>query len=697
MAQIDELIGREGPGDPESAGAPAGPSVEPTAPTKEAVPGAAPPPGPPKKPKVPAAVRKRRRRIVRLVILGILLVVIAVLLIRRFAGGGDGGNDAVPLTDEVRYGAITSTVEGSGVTRARDSETLTVPFAGTVVEVLVEEGDEVSAGQPLYTIDSEDARKAVSDAEDGIKDAQDAVERARDGVQTARDRVTSAEESVQTARDRVQEAQDSVKTAQDNVASARERADNARKDLADIQKKSSDLNVRAAYDGKLLETVRLSPGDKVSEGQVLAKLAEGGRLRLTQYWSRAYAGELTEGQEVEVSIPALMSTVPGTVAAVHPEVSRPGEEGASYFSAEILVEDPGGLSEGMSATAVAQIDGETAYPYEPGKLEYWRTTEIKAEVSGAVIFSELLDYLTVSEGQILVRLSGEDLDKEIDDARKTVEAREKEVEDALKAVDDARARVTDAEKGVEDARKSVTEAEKGVEDAQKTVEDQLKGVQDAQDKLVKAMEELDKCDAVAPLSGKVIGLDLVPGEEVQAGKAAVTISDTSVIVVNATVDEMHISYVKKGMMVDLTQYDTMAMGTVESVSLSSTVTSGVASYPMVISVDNEDGAIQVNSSIQYSLVASQNDDCLIVPIQCVRSVSTEDGDSLSVVYVQADEPPEGAAEGVIAGEEIPDGFWPMPVEIGIQDSYDVEIRSGLEEGMVVFTQMQSGGIDFVMF
>ena len=31
-------------------------------------------------------------------------------------------------------------------------------------------------------------------------------------------------------------------------------------------------------------------------------------------------------------------------------------------------------------------------------------------------------------------------------------------------------------------------------------------------------------------------------------------------------------------------------------------------------------------------------------------------------------------------EEIPAGFYPVQVEIGIQDNYNVEIKSGVEEG-----------------
>ena len=37
---------------------------------------------------------------------------------------------------------------------------------------------------------------------------------------------------------------------------------------------------------------------------------------------------------------------------------------------------------------------------------------------------------------------------------------------------------------------------------------------------------------------------------------------------------------------------------------------------------------------------------------------------------------------------MPDGYYPVPVEIGISDNYNVEIKSGVEEGDVVFTTTQ---------
>ena len=517
--------------------------------------------------------RKKRRRIIRWGIILAVLAVIAVLLFKVF--GGKKEQETQVVTDVVQYGSITATVEGSGLVKAKSSESISITTAGTVVDVLVTEGQEVTAGTPLFTVDSPAAQAAV-----------------------------------QKARSQVEGYEKQLSTAQKDIAG---------------------LNLAAPYSGKLMEVATLNPGDTISKGQVVAQLNDDTHLRLEQYYSYAYAGELKAGQKVDVSIPALMTTIPGTVEAVH-MVSRITPEGSKLFSAEIVVENEGALTADMAASATAVVNGETVYPYEPGKLAYYRTGELKSTVDGTVISSSLVNYLQVSAGQVLVRIDGEESESEIF-----------------------------------------------------TIEQSL---EEAREELEKAEKNLANCNATAPIDGKVIGLSIQPGDEINTQQPILTISDTSSLIVNATVDERNISYIKPGMMVDLDQWGNAAMGTVESVSLSSTVNNGVATYPMVVSVDNSEGTIQVNSNIQYSLVASQNDNCLVLPIQAVRTVSLEDGSSATVVYVSGDRP-DNALDGVMADEEIPDGFWAVPVEIGISDNYNVEIKSGVEEGTEVFTQIQT--------
>ena len=538
-------------------------------PAETAVPAA--PETPKEAEKSPVSKKKRRRMIRRIIALVVVAALIAggVLYFR----GKSGGASSEAGTATVEYGAISSVVDGSGLVKAKNSETISLTTAGTVMDVFVEEGQHVEQGDPLFTIDSPNAATEV-----------------------------------QKARDEVEGYQKKLNTLQKNIA---------------------DLNLTAPYAGKLLETEKLAPGDDFASGKV-ATLVDDTRMRLEQYYSYAYAGELKKGQTVEVSIPALMTTVEGSVEAVH-MISRVTPEGSKLFSAEIVIPNAGVLAKDMVATATATVNGDTVYPYESGKLEYYRVGDLTSTVSGTVISSNLVDYLSVTPGQVLVRIDGEDSETEIFTAQQ-----------------------------------ALAEAQKKLETAQKN---------------------LDNCNAVAPISGQVIGLSVTQGQELDANTTLVTISDTSTVTISATVDERNISYIKAGMSVNLDQWGTSAFGTVETVSLSSSVNNGVASYPITISADNTEGTLQVNSYVNYEIQASQNDNCLMAPIQAVRTVGLDDGSTATVVYVQADSQPDNALELPYQDEEIPSGFYPVQVEIGIQDTYNVEIKSGVNDGDTVFTQM----------
>ena len=531
-----------------------------------------------------AIPRKKRRRIIRLCILALLLVIAAVVLLKVL--GGKSSDEGEVVTDIVQYGSITSTVQGSGLTKAKSSETITITTVGTVVDVLVAEGETVTAGTPLFTIDS-----------------------------------PAAETAVQKARSNVEGYEKQLSQAQKDIAGL---------NLSDLQETLSHLTVTAPFSGTITE-VEVEAGDSVQAGTKLAQLVDDSQMTLTEYYSYAYAGDLQVGQTVNVSIPALMTSVPGTVEAVH-MVSRITPEGSKLFSADIIVENEGALTADMVASATATVNGETVYPYEAGKLAYYRTGDLVSTVDGTVISSNLVDYLQVAPGQVLVRIDGEESESQLFTIQQNLDT--------------------------------------------------------AREELKTAEENLANCNAKAPIDGMVIGLTIQPGDEIAANTAVVTISDTSSVVITANVDERNISYIKPGMPVELSQWGTPAFGTVETVSLSSTVNNGVATYPITISADNSEGTLQVNSYIDYPLTASENDNCLVLPLQCVRTVTQEDGSTVNVVFVKGSRP-DNAIETPTLSEEIPEGFWAVPVEIGISDNSNVEIKSGVEEGTEVFTQIQS--------
>ena len=534
------------------------------------------PAAPPSSPTQPKG-RKKRKRTTRRVIALVLVLALVFGLYRHFNPAGGEAEQQV-VTDIVSYGSITSMVSGSGMVKAKKSESITLATAGTVGEVFVTEGQQVTEGDPLFTYDSPDAEKRVRDAESQIEGYQ-------------------------------------------------KKLNAAYKDIA-------ALTLTAPYAGKLLNTVELTVGEETGTGGKVATLVDDTRMRLTQYYSYAYEGELYAGQKVQVSIPALMATVEGTIEKVN-MVRRVTSEGSELFSAEIVMDNAGVLAKDMAASATVAAAGEVIYPYEAGKLDYYRTSDLTVP-DGTVISTKLMDYLDVSAGELLVQVNGENTENTIFDLEQSLEKAQKELEDAQK--------------------------------------------------------NYAWCSAVAPISGTVIGLSLYPGQEVSSSTTALTISDTSTVTVNATVDDRNVSYIKVGMMVDLTQWNGSGFGTITSVSLSSSVNNGVATYPFTIEADNTAGTLQVNSYIDYSLTASQSENCLVLPIQAVRTVGLEDGSSATVVYIKADSMPENAIELPFVEEEIPEGYYPVPVEIGIQDTYNVEIKSGVEEGTEVFTQIMSSEV-----
>ncbi len=520
----------------------------------------------------PPKNRKKRKKTVRRIIAAVLVLAVGFTLFKKF---GKKAGEAEIGTAIVDYGSITSTVDGSGMVKAKKSESITLATAGTVGDVFVTEGQKVAAGDPLFTYDSPDAEKKVREAKTNIEGYQ--------------------------------------------------------KQLNAAYKDIAKLNLTAPYAGKLLETVKLTVGDEVG-AQKVATLVDDTQMRLTQYYSYAYQSELYAGQTVQVSVPALMSSIDGRVEKVH-MVKRVTSEGSELFSAEIVVPNAGVLAKDMAASATVTVNGETVYPYEAGKLDYYRTSELSIP-AGTVAATNLIDYLSVSAGQLLVQVNGENTENTIFDLEQSLQKAQKELEDAEKNAAYA--------------------------------------------------------NAVAPIDGMIIGLSIMPGQEITSSATALTISDTNTVTISATVDERNVSYLKVGMGVNLNQWGNPSFGTISSVSFSSSVNNGVATYPFTIEADNSDGTLQINSNINYNLTASQSDNCLVLPIQAVRTVGLEDGTSATVVYLKADRQPDNAIELPYSDETIPEGFYPVQVEIGIQDNNNVEIKSGVEQGDEVFTQYMTG-------
>ena len=433
-------------------------------------------------------------------------------------------------------------------------------------------------------------------------------------------------------------------TAQTEYNKAEKELRSAQKDYDKLAGAANDLSVRADYAGILLVKNPIA-GEEVTQGSTVATLVDNTKLLLTLYFSYAYEDMISVGQSATVSIPATMAQLPGTVHELH-KVQYVSPEGGKFFEVVIAVDNPGVLAEEMEATATLDVGGETVYPYASGKLKWFRTKALTTEIGGKCASHKLYNYMPVSAGESVLTLTAESSEDALDSAEALVEQ--------------------------------------------------------AKEKLEKAQKNLDALNGVAPIDGTVLSLGISAGEEAKTGTVAVSIADTSTMIVNTQIDEMNVSFAKAGMPVDITLWENQMTGVIESVSLTAAasdgMSSGVARFPMVISVDNSEGLLMSGAYVNYSFTASQSDDCLIVPIQCVKSAQTVDGENCKVLFVQTDEPPVNDVELATDMMDIPEGFYPAVVEIGISDNNSVEIKSGVEEGTVVYAGvMQNDSMGMGMY
>ena len=565
-------------------------------------------------PKKPSGKRKKKVRAIR-------NAIIAVVVIAALAVGGFFLWKFLTKQEEVNsrlqtaiadWGSISSTVQGQGSARAKESAAITLTQSGTVQALHVAAGDVVYAGQPLYTIFS----------------------------QGAEDEVTVRRDNLAAAQERVSDALNAMADIQ--------------KDISDLQAKQSKLVVRAPFSGKIIEIEDFTVNRRVGEGERVCTLVNDRKMKLSLYFSYAYEYSISVGQAVDVSIPAVMQTFQGQVEQIN-KVHYITPEGADHFEVVISFENQGTLTEGMTATAaLTAADGTPIYPYSSGQTAYYEVREVVTEVEGPVVSSHLLRYANVNQGDTLLVLSSDSLDEQIRNRRGDLES---------------------AQKGLEELRKAVDDAAEALENAEKALQD---------------------FDAVAPIDGTVTSCTLVEGADVKSGDTVITISNNTTMIVNISVDDRNIAYVKPGMGVELQSGwgggGEMFYGVVTQIDMSlsdGSMGNGMTNYPVTLEVENYGGSLMEGMWLSYSFVTSQSDNCIIVPQSSVKYL----GDDTSVIFIQADSKPENAIDVEIP-EPMPgqapiypsqeDGFYAVPITTGLYDSYNVEITSGLEGGETIF-------------
>ena len=635
--------------------------------TEQQTPVMTPPAAPPAAPTGPKKKRKGRGKTIAGILIVAAIAIALVVLVWYFVFREDGSKGEV-MTDFVTRGSIQSMVEGSGTTKAKDSATVT-PGSGTILELFVQEGDQVTAGQQLYRMDDT----------------------------TARDAVTEAQKSV----------------------------DNCNKELQAVYDKIAELSITAPHAGNLREVADLKVGDTVNEGDTIATLVNDTKLRLSLYYSYAYEGDIKVGQTAQISIPAIMAPVTGKVEQIN-KVRFVSPEGATHFEVVLVLDTPGTLAEGMDASAgLTAADGTPIYPYQNGKLEYYESTKITAKATGPVERVSLLNYGDVKAGQLLVQLGAKDTDEEIASKENALKAAQEKLEEATKELEKYNA-VAPIDGTV--LQCSLTEGQEVSSGQGITIADTSQMIIEIQvdernARYIKAGMMVDINQYGTPYVGIVESVSMTASGEngVASIPAVVTVDNYDGSMIPGTYAEysfvasesedcltVPVQAVKYVSFANVQLPETLdadpSAGMDDGMMDDGMMDDGMMDDGMVDGGMMDDGMVDggVEALPQSYSGGAFADPLGMVAVPMPGGGVIVDGGSMGgssggasddstgvIVWVKSKEAPANAILEPDPTWDCPEGFWAVPVEVGLSDNSKVEITRGLAEGQEVFIGYQN--------
>ena len=401
-----------------------------------------------------------------------------------------------------------------------------------------------------------------------------------------------------------------ISDVENNLASAQLSVEQAQRnydDIADMQ------NVRTRISGEV-SSFAVAAGDAVQAGQTVATIRDTSVMLLAVDFPAAEAQSFVAGQAAQVMPDTTFETLNGTIRSVS-GADPAGDASLMTCTVTIAVPNAGSLT--TAQAAVAQVNGVSSL--NSAHFTYQREETVVAAASGTVSELCVKEGSTVRQDDVILRITGKDLDKQTKNAA-----------DSLRA------------------------AELQMSSAEKTI----------------SHYTID-----APISGTIVDKKVKAGDKLSANDTAMqnlcTIYDMRYLEMKLNVDELKIRSLEVGQEVDITADAVPGetyKGVISSILVAGTTANGSTSYPVTVRID-EMGELLPGMNATAKITTASVKNVLALPnAALVRG---------SYVLVTRDSPSAANAETSMTA---PDGYVYVKVTTGISDDDYIEVKSGLQEG-----------------
>lgn len=372
-------------------------------------------------------------------------------------------------------------------------------------------------------------------------------------------------------------------------------------------------NVRTKIGGEV-SSFAVAAGDAVQAGQTVATVRDTSVMLLAVDFPAAEAQSFAVGQAAQVMPDTTFEVLNGTIRSVS-GADPSGDASLMTCTVTIAVPNAGSLT--TAQAAVAQVNGVSSL--NSAHFAYQREETVVAAASGTVSELCVREGSTVRQNDVLLRITGKDLDKQAQNAA-----------DNLRS---AELRMSSAERNI----------------SHYTID--------------------------APISGTIVDKKIKAGDKLSANDTAMqnlcTIYDMSYLEMKLNVDELKIRSLEVGQEVEITADAVPGetyKGVISSILVAGTTANGSTSYPVTVRIDDMGELLPGMNATAKITTASVKNVLALPNAALVRG---------SYVLVTRDSPSAANAETSMTA---PDGYVYVKVATGISDDDYIEVKSGLQEG-----------------
>ena len=216
-----------------------------------------------------------------------------------------------------------------------------------------------------------------------------------------------------------------ISDVENNLASAQLSVEQAQRnydDIADMQ------NVRTRISGEV-SSFAVAAGDAVQAGQTVATIRDTSVMLLAVDFPAAEAQSFVAGQAAQVMPDTTFETLNGTIRSVS-GADPAGDASLMTCTVTIAVPNAGSLT--TAQAAVAQVNGVSSL--NSAHFTYQREETVVAAASGTVSELCVKEGSTVRQDDVILRITGKDLDKQTRNAADSLRAAELQMSSAEKTI-----------------------------------------------------------------------------------------------------------------------------------------------------------------------------------------------------------------------------------------------------------------------